>query len=528
VNIQQRANPLLVSVVLLALSACGAPAATTPVAQPAATQTVPTTTPASSSVGTAAATTFGVAATGEIVARQDVDLVFQVNGTVGQVLVTEGDIVAEGDLLAVLDTRTLDQTVRDAEAALVSARADVAALTEDPTPEEAAAAQAQIAQAQGQLAQTTGSVTVEDITAAQASLTDAQASLADLLDGKAKPEEIAQATAQRDAAAVQLEQSRNSLSQAKTQAQLGVEQATTALQQAQVRYSEAYWQWQYAQDKGAQPSDVERGPEPNLSDTGTQKVYNAYKQAELDLQNAEQSLRTAQQQLEQAQQAELDGIALAQRNLEGSQASLDLLLRPADADELAAAEARVASAAANLEKLQGQQRTGQLAAAQAAVASAQAQYDQLFADPTASQLAKAEANVARAEASLAQAQLNRAYAEIRAPFSGEVAVVNVDPGDSAPTSTAAGSGAIRLVDTSALYVELQVSDADVAAVRVGQQAEVVADALPGEVFRATVSFVAPTATQQNNVTSYLVKLELDDAASPLRAGMSVTANLLND
>jgi HlyD family secretion protein len=107
-------------------------------------------------------------------------------------------------------------------------------------------------------------------------------------------------------------------------------------------------------------------------------------------------------------------------------------------------------------------------------------------------------------------------------------VVNVDPGDSAPTSTAAGSGAIRLVDTSALYVELQVSDADVAAVRVGQQAEVVADALPGEVFRATVSFVAPTATQQNNVTSYLVKLELDDAASPLRAGMSVTANLLND
>jgi multidrug resistance efflux pump len=417
--------------------------------------------------------------------------------------------------------------VRDAEAALVSARSDLAALTEDPTSSEAAAAAAAIEQAQGQLATTQGAVTQQDIAAAQAQLQQAEANLADVLAGP-KQEEVRQATAQRDAAAVNLESQRNNLSQIKTAAELDLQNAVVALQSAQTQYSEAYWQWEYARSRDAQPSDIEQGPEPNLSDTGQQRAYNAYKQAELALEQAQKNVEGRQLILEQAQKNEVTGIEAAQKNLEAAQASLDLLVRPADADTVAAAQAQVANAQANIEKLQGGNRAGQLAAAAAAVQAAQANYEKLFDDPTASAVARAEAGVARAEANLEQAKLNREYAEIRAPFAGEIAVRNIDPGDTGPTSTAGGTGALRLVDTSAVYVEVQVTDADIANIELGQAVNITADALPGEQYTGTVSFISPTAAVNQTVTTYLVKVQLDEQDTPLRIGMSVTADFETD
>lgn len=533
---KQGAAVALAVVAALGLAACGgttaqeAGVAAQPqqaTTQPAETATAPGATATEVVGGLNAQDVFGTVATGAVVANQDVELVFQVQGTVGRVLVDEGDVVKQGDVLAELDVRSFDQRIRDAEAALVSSRADVAALTEDPTSSEAAAAQAAIQQAQGQLASTQGAVTAQDIAAAQAQLQQAEANLADVLAGP-KQEEVRQETARRDAAVAQLEQTRNSLSQAKTQAEIALQQATVTLEQAQTRYSEAYWQWEYARNRDSQPSDVEQGPEPNLSDVGQQKAYNAYKQAELDLQNAQQALDAAAKRVEEARQAEIDGIEIGTRNIEAAQASLDILVRPADAANVAQAQAQVADAQANIERLQGGNRAGQLAAASAAVAAAQAQYEQLFDDPTASALARAEAGVARAEASLAEAQLNREYAEIRAPFAGEIAVRNIDPGDTGPTSTAGGTGALRLVDTSAVYVEVQVSDADIANIELGQKANVTADALPGEQFTGTVDFISPTATVNQTVTTYLVKVQLDQENTPLRIGMSVTADFQTD
>jgi multidrug resistance efflux pump len=527
------ATLVLASVVAFGLSACGgAPTeATAPetAAQVApAQQATPEAQPQPTEGGTVLSQpgelVFGVSATGQVEANQDAALVFQVNGSVGQVLVEEGATVKQGDVLAVLDVRQLDQDVRDAEARLVSARADQQALTEDPTPEELAAQEANLNAARGQLAQQQGAVTQADIEAARAALVQAEANLADVLAGP-KQEEVRQATANRDAAALQLSSTREETSYQKTQAEIALQQTTIALQQAQVEYSEAYWDWKYAQDRGAQASDFEQGAEPSLSDSGTQAIYNRFKQAELALANSERTVESAQKNFELAQKAEIAGIAVAEKNLEAAQATLDLLLRPADADNVALAESQVATARANLEKLTGGQRAGQLAAAEAQVAAAQANLDRLYSDPTASAAAKAEAQVVQAEASLERAKLNREYAEIRAPFDGEVAAINIDPGDTAPVNTAGGEAAIRLVDTSELYVEIEVSDADIAQVEVGQKADLFADALPGEQFTGTVSFVSPAATVQGNVTTYKVKIKLDDNDGGLRIGMAVTADL---
>jgi HlyD family secretion protein len=522
---------LLATAVTFGLSACGAssdPAASEAAQVAPAQQATPEAQPQPTAIGgllgQPGELVFGVTAAGQIEARQDASLVFQVTGSVGQILVEEGEAVKQGDVLALLDVRQFDQQVRDAEAALVVARADQQALTEDPTPEELAAQQANVESARGQLVQTQGSVTEADIAAARAALVQAEANLADVLAGP-KEEQVRQATANRDAAQLQLATARDGGSYQKTQAEIALQQATIALQQAQVAYSEAYWDWKYAQDRGALPSDFEQGVEPGLSDSGTQAIYNRFKQAELDLANAEKNLEAAQKQLEIARKAEIADIALAQKNLEAAQATLDLLVRPADADQVAAAQAQVASARANLEKLTGAQRSGAVAAAEAQVAAAQANLDRLYGDPSASEAAKAEARVVSAEANLERARLNREYAEIRAPFNGEVAAVNIDPGDSAPVNTAGGEAALRLVDTSELYVEVDVSDADIARVALGQTATLFADALPGQEFSGSVTFVSPAATIEGGVTTYKVKIKLDDTNSDLRIGMAVTADI---
>jgi HlyD family secretion protein len=105
--------------------------------------------------------------------------------------------------------------------------------------------------------------------------------------------------------------------------------------------------------------------------------------------------------------------------------------------------------------------------------------------------------------------------------------VNIDPGDPAITAGAGGQPAIRLVDLSDLYVEVDVTDADIAQVNRGQPARVVADALPDQTFIGEVTFVSPAAeTNQQGVITYLVRILLDEEDVPLRAGMSVSVTIL--
>jgi multidrug resistance efflux pump len=465
-----------------------------------------------------------VFATGFVEAARDADLVFQVNGQVEQVLVEEGGFAREDEVLAVLDTRTFDQNVLNAEAALARAQADRLALLEDPQPERVRAAQASITQAQGQLNQVQGSVTQEDINAAQANVDEARAALADLEAG-ADTLDIQAAQTRVDQARASMQTTRDQLSQAKTQAEISMHQAAERVRSAQVDYSAAYWDWQYVKENGTDPPVNEVSPKIPLSDHSEQGYRDRFNQAEIMLRQAEDDLRAATERYEDTLQNEVTGIQEAEARLQDAQIALDQVLEPAEADQLAAARARLSNAQAQLAKLQGQQREGQLTAAQAGVANAQAQLEQLYSDPTESQLMRADANIASAEAQLEQARLNREYAELEAPFSGEIATVNIDPGD--PATTVGGQPAIRMIDLSELRVEVEVPDVDIARVRVGQTAEVVADALPNEVFMGEVSFVAPAATtDQQGIIKYEVRIDLnDDAELPLRVGMSVSVTI---
>jgi HlyD family secretion protein len=469
-----------------------------------------------------------VFATGFIEAARDADLVFQVNGQVGEVLVEEGEQVEEGELLAILDTRRFDQEVRNAEAALISARADQLSLVEDPQPERVRAAQAAVEQASGQLSQAQGRVTEQDIAAARANLEEARASLADVEDG-ADELDVAQARSQYQQAQISMEATRDQLSHAKTQADIQVQQAAEGVRQAQVDYSAAYWDWRYVRDHGKAPPRTVQEEQlgPTLTDQSEQTYRNRLEQAELALEQSHDRLDSAQTSLEEARLREITGVEEAEERVQQARIQLEQVQEPPENNEVAAAQARVANAEANLQRLLGLQRAGELEAAQAGLNQAQANLEQLYSEPTESQSIRAEAGIARAEASLEQARLNREYAEIRAPFSGEVATINIDPGDPGTTGGPGSEPAIRLVDMASLRVEVDVTDADIAQVEVGQSAEVVADAMPGRVFEGEVTFISPTAnTGPQGVTTYAVRIAFDEETVPLRVGMSVSVTIM--
>jgi len=418
--------------------------------------------------------TLGISGIGEIKAAQDSDLVFQAQGTVATVNVKEGAVVKKGDLLAMLDTRAFDQQLHQAEAALANAKAQQDALTEAPRPADAAAAAAQVRQA--------------------------QAAVNAVRQG-AKDPDRAQVQAGLTAAQINLESTKDRLSLAKTQADAQVEQAALALTQAQARYAQAKDYWQTVQDTGNDPvvpkvSNGAGGTKPNkLSDGQRANYYSSFVQAEAALHQAEQSLQLAQQAAEGAHQGEISGIAAAEQQLAQAQASSDKLNLPPD--------------------------SAQLTAAQAGLAQALAAQAKLTQAPRDAQSAAAAAGVAQAQAALELAQITREHAEIRAPFDGVVAQVNVDPGD---PSTTVGAPAIKVVDVSALHLDAQISDIDIGQVTIGQVAEVRADARPDKVYKGKVSYIAPTATTTGSIRTYLVRVTLDEQEG-LLAGMSARVDL---
>lgn len=474
------ATSVLAGMLAAGLTACGGQPAQTAV-QPRATAVrlptpspLPTSAPASA---TAPDLSLGVTGIGEVKAEQDAELVFAVTGTVAQVLVEEGQTITKDQVLAVLDTRTFDQQVQQAQAQLDNANALASALNEPPRSYDVAAARAQLNQAQAALAQVQAGTKEQDVRQAEASLTASQ---------------------------TQLQSTRDQLSLSKTNAEAQVQLAAESLVQAQAAYAQAKSSWDYVQETGQNPQQPETigqnsegMPEsrPNkVTDAQRQQYYAAYVQAEASLRQAEQNVERAKVVAEQARQAEILGIRAAEQQVVQAQAQLEKLVAPPDQDRLAAA--------------------------QAAVVSAQAARERLNPNPTDSQRAQAAANIAQAEAALELARINRERAELRAPFDGVVAAVTIDPGDPSATGQ---DPAITVVDISKLHIDVQISDVDIPKVVVGQAAKVYAEALE-QVYDGEVSYIAPTATVVGNVRTFLVRVALDKQDG-LRAGMSVRVEL---
>jgi HlyD family secretion protein len=423
-----------------------------------------------------------IVAEARVVPVRSAALSFETAGTVAEVVAKEGEIVQTGQVLARLDNANQAANVARAEAQLKAAQARLEDLTDGPRVEDVAATEAQLRQAQAQLQQVVEGVTPEDITAAQAQIQAAQATLGRLQSGAQNPD-VRAAQSSLEAAQSGLESQRNQLSAGKTNAEKQLQQAAEQLVQAQTTYSTAKYQWEYVERTGNDPNnpttvDAKSGKakDNSLNDFQRQQYADNFIRAEAQLRAAEQAVAQAQVGYDSARQSEITGLSTAEQNLAGAQANLDRVLSSIKSEQLANARSQLASARANLSKLRGPQRELQIAVAQAGVDAAQANLVRLKAPPQPSELTASQAQVDSAKAELDSARVAFSRTELKAPFPGLVALLDLRTGENIMPGTAI----VQLADTSEWQVETtDLTELSVVRVREGAAVVITLDALPG-------------------------------------------------
>lgn len=144
-----------------------------------------------------------------------------------------------------------------------------------------------------------------------------------------------------------------------------------------------------------------------------------------------------------------------------------------------------------------------------------------------------EQSVSQARAALAQAKDNLARTEIRTPINGVVILLDIEPGEAVITGTTniPGTTLAEVADPSTMLAEVQVDEADVAKISVGQKASIFAAAYPDTALEGVVETIAASAQQaagQQNL-SFKVKIRLmDPGVVALRPGMSCRAEIYTE
>jgi RND family efflux transporter MFP subunit len=161
------------------------------------------------------------------------------------------------------------------------------------------------------------------------------------------------------------------------------------------------------------------------------------------------------------------------------------------------------------------------------VKAARAEYSvnnkQLHLDKAGSveeQIEAQNAELTQAQAHVAGIQADLAKTYIRSPISGIITKQDAKIGEIAPANTVL----VSIISDSKFEIEVNVPEADIAKIKVGQKASVTLDAYgPEVVFTAVVVKVDPAETVIDNVPTYKTTLQFDSTDQRIKSGM--TANL---
>lgn len=140
----------------------------------------------------------------------------------------------------------------------------------------------------------------------------------------------------------------------------------------------------------------------------------------------------------------------------------------------------------------------------------------------------------QSEATLNLIKENLAKTSIRAPISGTVTSLDIKVGETAVASqiSIAGSSLMTIANTATLMTEVNVDEADIARIKLGQEVSIHTAAFPDDELKGTVQTIPlsvkrPEAGQAASLTrSYLVKVKLGDLRNlALRPGMTCRAEI---
>jgi len=142
---------------------------------------------------------------------------------------------------------------------------------------------------------------------------------------------------------------------------------------------------------------------------------------------------------------------------------------------------------------------------------------------------QAEAQVAQAKAAADQAAESLAYATIRAPIRATVLSRDVEVGS--PVSSILNLGAnatlvMTLGDIQQVFVRGKVDEADIGRVRLSQPARIRVETFKDRVFNGRVTQISPLGVEKDNVTSFEVKVSIENPGQELKANMTANAEIV--
>jgi HlyD family secretion protein len=206
--------------------------------------------------------------------------------------------------------------------------------------------------------------------------------------------------------------------------------------------------------------------------------------------------------------------------LEAQAAQARAALRAAEAKQLQS-EATVAEADANLNRYQQvRQLSGGRVPSKQEFDSQEATAKRARADQ-----ASAAAQVAQSQASLEAIETDINKAVIRSPISGIVLDRQIDPGQTVAASFQTPTLFTLAQDLTKMKLIVDVDEADIGNVRVGQKASFHVDAYPDRSFSSTVKEVRSTPKTSNGVVTYETVLAVDNSERLLQPGMTATAEI---
>lgn len=156
-----------------------------------------------------------------------------------------------------------------------------------------------------------------------------------------------------------------------------------------------------------------------------------------------------------------------------------------------------------------------LAVAQANLANAQRAFDLVKNGPSASDISAAQAQIDAAQAVVNETQ-------ITAPFAGTISALNNKVGDLVSNGTAFA----QMNDNSSMFVNLSISEVDIAKISVNQKVTIVFDAVAGKTYNGFIQAIDQAGVVSSGAVNYTVTVQLTDGDAQILPAMTASANIV--
>jgi HlyD family secretion protein len=144
-------------------------------------------------------------------------------------------------------------------------------------------------------------------------------------------------------------------------------------------------------------------------------------------------------------------------------------------------------------------------------------------------VAQAQADVQRNHANLQQLKEQLSYTTIESPIDGIILSRDVEVGDAVSSILVLGSSATLVMtvgDTSSVYVLGKVDESDIGKVYLGQPARIKVESFKDKTFTGKVTRISPMGTEKDNVTTFEVRVSINNPGGELKAEMTANAEII--